>query len=739
MSDDPFDIGPTRRHLTPGSEVFGRYELLEQIGAGKLGEVWKAKDKRLDLTVAIKLMENFPQFAQVSATAGRALGLTHPNIVRTYGFEGDENLCGFIMEYVKGQTLASLLRSNEPPWLEVTELRPWATQLFTALKFAWEHGKLVHGDLRPGNLFVTSAGTLKVAEFGLAVTRQGEPFREDAYTTSNFSLPCLSPQRIAGEVPHHTDDIYAAGACLYEALTGKSVFPGGNVLMQIQRKVPPSVAERRAELEIKGQPVPGDWESLIARCLEKERGQRPGSAAEVLIALNTISDTTAVRSGTGPGWTAKLSPKAAAGGATLFKHPLAISAAVVALFALLAYLLVIKPKNDALESMRFVMKRLDQGDTLPNAAPEERLRAWNTFEATCSARPVSFTDQDDLMVAHATERSEHWSREMRRLADEEEDRKRKIEDSTTRLRAAMVQQIQADTNESFSIADRLAAWETVMKQFGASGHPDTKEYNDLLVQISAAQKKWLDKDVAKKKEASDLAAKMQDEARAAETRAQLWRDNRESAWAEIATLCADPNVLPAIKLEKLIAFQPTLTDAPAGTEKRASELLTLANQETNKYRELVNVETPKEPLKPNELLADSPVKDQPDAVQRAYICLVQEKLKEKGLYKDTPDGVHGRGSHTALVTFQKDSKTLIANAKVDAATSKALGLDQPDLAALADQGKKLAASAERSSSSSGRTRRKTEPAEEPGFWNKVGKGFANFGRAVGDGVKKATR
>jgi len=738
MSHDPLDLGPTRRHFTPGSEVFGRYELIERIGAGKLGEVWKARDKRLDLTVAIKLLENFAQFSAVAGTVGKAFGLTHPNIVRTYGFEGDADLCGFIMEYVKGQTLADVLRSKEPPFFEVGEVRPWALQLFTALKFASEQGKLIHGDVRPANLFITSGGTLKIAEFGLAASRQGEPIREDSYATSTFSLPCLSPQRVEGEVPHHLDDVYAAGACLYEALTGKSVFPGGNVIAQIQRKVPPTIAERRKELERKGEPLPKAWESLIAKCSEKERADRPASAAEVLAALDTIADAATRATST------KKQPRNAdsgEGSASLIKNPLVIGLGALAACAVLMFMLFVKPRNEALESMRAAMKQLDLADAADQAVPADQVTDWESFITRYTLEPVAFTDEDDTMITRAGERAQHWSSEMRRLAAEAEDRQRKITEATSRLRAALVQQQQADTIKTFTITDRIQAWGSVLKQFTASDQPDTKDYKDLLAQVSAAQKVWSDKEAAVKKDLADKAAKLLEETRIAEQKAGRWREDRESAWASITAINSDPNVSALVKVEKLAAFIPTLADAPFGAEKRAGELLALANDASKKALELANVETPKEPLKLPELLAESPIKDQPDAVKKAFVFLMQQKLKEKGLYKDTPDGDHGRGSHTALVTFQKDTKRLIANAKLDAATIKELGLDQLDLVALAEQGRKMLAT-EKPSGSSSRTsgrRKPAEPVEEPSFFNKVGKGFATFGKGVGKAVKDAVK
>ncbi len=727
MAHDPLDLGPTRRHFIPGSEVFGRYELIERIGVGKLGEVWKAKDKRLDMTVAIKLLENFASFSAVAGTVGRSFGLAHPNIVRTYGFEGDADLCGFIMEHVKGVTLADALRTRQPPFFEAGEVRPWAVQLFTALKFAWEQGKLVHGDLRPANLFITSGGTLKVAEFGLAAARQGEVITEASYATSTFSLPCLSPQRLNGEVPVHSDDVYAAGACLYEALTGRSLFPGGNVMVQIQRKVPPTVAERRAELAHKGEAVPRPWETLLASCLQKEREARPASAAEALATLETMADT-ATR-GTAASRTTKVlaAPRAAVGPAlSLIRHPLVIVGGVLAACAVLLFVLILKPRAEALSAMRAEVKKLELADAAPGAVAAERAAAWEAFIGTWSLKPVSFTDEDEAMITHADEQSRHWAGEVSRLAAAGEVQKRKIADDTSRLRVAVAQQQQADASPSLAIADRIAAWDLLMKQYSAPGHPETKDYGELLARVGAAQKQWADKEAAVKKQAADEAARMLDETRLAEQKAVRWREDRESAWAALGALVADPAVGAAAKAEKLTAFLPTLNDPPKGAEKRAVELLALATEASQRSLAAAGEESPKEPLKLDQLLADSPVKDQPAPVQHAFLFLAQEKLKEKGFYKDKPDGNHGAGSNTALIEFQKDTKRLVANGMLDLPTVKELGLDQPDLAALAEEGKKLA----KAESAEPKHRSKKPPPEKPGVLKKGLDSVLGFGKKL---------
>ena len=739
MSFDPLDSGSTQRHFTPGSTVFNRHELTERIGFGRRGELWRARDPKLaDMQVALKLMAGNEQCAEIQKGLDRITDLTHPNIVRTYGFTGDSDLCAFILEPVRGQPLGQLLRGKEPPFFEISEVRGWAVQLFTALQFAWENGRVVHGDLRPANLFITTGGSLKVAEYCFAAQRHGRSLSEDDMLSGSFSLPCFSPQVIDGEVPTHTDDIYAAAACLYEALTGKPVFSSGNIMAQIQRKVPLSIAERRAELGVQGAPVPKAWEALIARCLAKERSDRPATAAEVVALIETLPENETRRTSNTKALTSAVTSavttaiKGTPGRRSILLHPLAIVVGVLLLALLAVQILVFKPHNEALAALVAARQKLDAEDAA--ARPDqisERFTAWEQFVSAHALKPIPFTDEDEAIITHASERVGHYQTA---VADQEAAKVKtegEITAATSRFAKALAAQKQADADGAFTIEQRLAAWTAMQKDFAAPGHPETKAYQELLAQVTAAEQVWQKKPVEAKNQTMAEAERMAAEIKRTEQEGARWIEDRASAWAVVSAKCADPALDPALKAQEIAAFIPTLAVPPAGTEpaKRAAELLAQANA-AQVIALAAAVPPPTAPLKPAELLVDSPVKDQPPAVQRAFVFVMQEKLKAAGHYPSTPDGDHGTGSHTALVEFQKANK-LVANAKLDAPTIKALGMEAPDLTALAAQGKKLMAVS--SSPSQQKRRRTPKPAEEePGFWRK-------FGKAVTDTAKKITK
>lgn len=729
MNHDPLDIGSTQRQLTPGCLVFNRHELTERLAIGRKGDVWKARDPKLaDMQVVLKLSAGSTDHGDLKTGMDAICDLTHPNILRTYGLTGDEDLSGIIMEYVKGQTLAQALRAKESSFFEISEVKPWAMQLFSALQFAWDSGRLAHGDLRLANLYVTTGGSLKVAEFCYAPLRKNRPLTDDDLGSGALSLPCLSPQALSGEVPVHADDIYAAGACLYELLTGKPVFMTGNVVAQIQNKIPPTISERRQELGLKGNPVPKEWESLIARCLAKERADRPSNAAEVVRLIEGIGET----SGTSGRKLTQAVSTAISAGATrsswLWSPPMLVGAAV-AILVTGVYLLMVKPNHDALAALKSAREQLDRDDsTTAPALASDRLSAWQKFISAHALKPVAFTDEDEAALMHASSRVTHYQGEVSRLAEAEAERQQQATTATNRLARAIADQKQADTSGKFSTSERLGAWGTLLKTFSAADHPETKAFTDYLSEASRIEKQWQQKHADEKKKAEEEAAQLAEMVRLEEQKASRWQQDRNSSWAAVQTQCVDPLVSAFVKVQQLAAFLPTLAEPPKGAEKRAEELRSLALAEQKKALDATAAETPKSPLKLADLLADSPVKDQPDNIKKAYVMLSQQKLAETGHYKSKPDGDHGPGSHSALVEYQK-SKQLVASAKLDAPTAKALGLDQPDLAALAEQANKM-----RSSTGGSGRNRPPPKEEEKGFWRKVGERFRDAGVGIKDAV-----
>jgi len=290
---DDLDLGQTLRGFVAGQKVFGRYTLARQLGRGGMGVVWLARDERLEQEVALKflpelLANDLAAVADLKRETRRSLQLTHPHIVRIHDFVEDARAAAVSMEFVDGASLTQCRVGRPSQVFEPSQLHRWVEQLCEALEYAHTKARIVHRDLKPANLMIDARGDLKVADFGISATLTDTATRVSKQMGSSGTPVYMSPQQMMGEKPAATDDIYSLGATLYELLTGKPPFYTGNVLLQVQSKVPPSVAARRAELEVVGsEPVLEEWERTIASCLAKDPAQRPQSAAEVWRRLNS--------------------------------------------------------------------------------------------------------------------------------------------------------------------------------------------------------------------------------------------------------------------------------------------------------------------------------------------------------------------------------------------------------------------------------------------------------------------
>lgn len=290
------DEQPTTRGLVAGQRVFGRFLLEEVVGRGGMGVVWRANDQTLGEIVALKFL---PEVVARDAVAidelkeetRRARRLTHPHIVRIHDFFQEEQQTAVSMEYVAGTTLAKQRLEQPGKVFSAGKLAPLVAQLCAALDYAHQQAKIVHRDLKPANLLVTSGGQLKVADFGIACSLSDTHTRLTGKADSGTSgtLLYMSPQQLAGDRPTAEDDIYALGATLYDLLAGKPPFYTGDVTHQILQQTPKSMAARRNELGLEGDPIPTAWEQTILACLAKDPAQRPRSAGEVAARLGIIT------------------------------------------------------------------------------------------------------------------------------------------------------------------------------------------------------------------------------------------------------------------------------------------------------------------------------------------------------------------------------------------------------------------------------------------------------------------
>ena len=276
--------------------TLAHYELLEQLGAGGMGVVYKARDTHLGRITAIKVLppdkvadrERHRRFVREARAAST---LNHPNIVTIFDI-ADENGVDFIaMEYVPGRNLAEIAAS---PGLPLDQALDCAAQIADALAAAHESG-IVHRDLKPGNVMVTERGRVKLLDFGLAKLVEagiGEDSATRSLETSAGAVlgtpAYMSPEQVEGKTADARSDIFSFGALLYELLTGQRAFARPSVVSTLKAVVseePPPFSSA----------VPAGVREVIARCLRKNPGERFQTAA----ALKTALDT-ARRCGPGP-------------------------------------------------------------------------------------------------------------------------------------------------------------------------------------------------------------------------------------------------------------------------------------------------------------------------------------------------------------------------------------------------------------------------------------------------------
>ena len=277
--------------LAPGQRI-GHYRVVQKLGEGGMGVVYKAIDANLDRTVALKVLlpdRQTPRLKQrFIREAKAASALNHPNIVTIYEFGSDNGLDFIAMEFVEGVTIQELLERRQTPR---ETLLGYAQQAAGAIAKAHAAG-IVHRDLKPNNLMATRDGVVKVLDFGLA--KHNPLSDQDSDATQSLSLTIagaiagtpayMSPEQATGETIDWRSDIFSFGIILYEIACGQRPFKGSNAqatLHQIASADPPKIASLDSS-------APPRLVALIERCLQKPREQRVQSMQEVAAELAAI-------------------------------------------------------------------------------------------------------------------------------------------------------------------------------------------------------------------------------------------------------------------------------------------------------------------------------------------------------------------------------------------------------------------------------------------------------------------
>jgi len=292
--------------LATGTKL-GPYEILGAIGAGGMGEVYRAKDARLGRTVAIKVLpssfaadrERLQRFAQEARSAA---ALNHPNILSIFDIgDGESGSPYVVSELLEGETLRDRLRNGPLPTRKAIE---YALQTARGLAVAHEKG-IVHRDLKPENLFITEDNRVKILDFGLAklTAPESNGHGADAPTVQAVTEPGLimgtdgymAPEQVRGKPADQRSDIFAFGAILYEMVSGKRAFHGetaADTMSAILKEDVPELAETARN-------VPPGLDRIVRHCLEKSPTQRFQSTGDLAFDLESLTEVSSAGSRSG--------------------------------------------------------------------------------------------------------------------------------------------------------------------------------------------------------------------------------------------------------------------------------------------------------------------------------------------------------------------------------------------------------------------------------------------------------
>ncbi len=286
--------------LAAGTRL-GPYEVLALLGSGAMGEVYRARDSRLNREVAVKTLppsfaldpERQRRFEHEARAAGH---LNHPNIMAIYDVGSSDGVPFVVAELLQGETLRTRLKSGSLP---ISRAIDYGLQIARGLAAAHEHG-IIHRDLKPENLFVTKDGRVKILDFGLAKLTHPETRARGEGDSLAGSLTetgaivgtagYMAPEQVRGEKTDHRADLFALGAILYEMVSGQRAFHGDSsvaTLYAIMNDEPPLPSSL-------GRPVPPALERLIAHSLEKHAEARFQSARDIAFSLEGMSDSATV-------------------------------------------------------------------------------------------------------------------------------------------------------------------------------------------------------------------------------------------------------------------------------------------------------------------------------------------------------------------------------------------------------------------------------------------------------------
>ncbi len=404
MADSEPASSKTHTSLSPGDEL-GPYKIVRLIGAGGMGEVYRATDRRLGRDVALKILRRSPDaehLARFGREARAASSLNHPNIVAVFDVDTEGGVPYIVTELLEGETLRTKLDSGPLPYRKAIE---YGVQMAQALDAAHAKG-IWHRDVKPANAFITADGRVKLLDFGLAKLSEREPLVATDEATAEAThageifgtAGYMSPEQVLGRTVDHRTDIFALGAILYEMFTGARAFQRPSsvqTMTAILQEDPVDPLTLNAKL-------PAAAAALVRRCLEKDKEDRFQSARDLAFDLQQLRDLT---------WGTR--PLAATSSGVRRKLLLGLLAMAVLIEAVALAMLLLRPApSPTFEQLTFRRGRIGgarfasdgqavvYSQTREGTAPE----VWRVDLADSPAsRALGFPAGSDVLAARAGE------------------------------------------------------------------------------------------------------------------------------------------------------------------------------------------------------------------------------------------------------------------------------------------------------------------------------------------------
>jgi serine/threonine protein kinase len=361
--------------------TLGPYEILAHIGAGGMGEVWRARDQRIGRDVAVKVLsgsyaagdERVRRFEQEARAAG---ALNHPGLVTIFDVGATDGSPYIVMELLDGQTVRDALGGDKPTPLPLRRAVDYAIQIASALAVAHEKG-VIHRDLKPENLFVTGGGRVKILDFGLAKLAEGAKDADPGDRTARHLTSAgmvvgtpnyMSPEQVRALPLDHRTDIFSFGVVLYEMLSGRRVFEYDSAvetMTAVLNDEPPSLVSLDPQM-------PPALDAIVRRCLEKNPRERFQSALDLAFQLRMLPELQKSRSAVVPAGAASKRPP--------YRGTAAVTAALVLAGAGLAFYSL---RGNPQPSLR-TYEQLTFGDavsTFPTLSPDGKSFAFVSSES----------------------------------------------------------------------------------------------------------------------------------------------------------------------------------------------------------------------------------------------------------------------------------------------------------------------------------------------------------------------